>query len=226
MQPLSASVRRSLERAAATYESQLDSSAWGYLESRGLGAGTSLATVTSHRLGVVRSPIKGDERFVGRLCIPYLGPSGNVYGMNFRCIEDHDCKEIEGHRKYDKPSGLESRMFNTRALTAPTDYLFVTEGELDAITITACGWPAVALPGANSWKAHYGRMLDGFSRVVLLADDDDAGRKLGAAFMRAVPSAGSVIVSAYGEARDVNEVYVRYGKAGLQSLLSERDEDE
>ena len=219
--PLSRSLKASLERATAAYQSQLDEPALAYLERRGLGS--SLVTET-HRLGVVRSPLPGHERFVGRLVIPYIGPKGNVYGMNLRCIEDHDCKEQgEWHHKYDKPAGMETRMFNTAALVSETDYIFVCEGELDAITLTACGWPAVAVAGVTHWRAHHSRMLAGFSRVVLLADGDDAGRKLADAVRRSLPVTGEAIVLSDGS--DVNHTYMTGGKEALRALLSDQEDE-
>lgn len=214
--PLSASLRASLERSTETYQSQLDDAARAYLAGRALGP----HAIATHRLGVVRDPRPGDERFLGRLAIPYLGPKGNVYGTTYRCMGDHDCKELE-HPKYDRPAGIPGRMFNTVALTAPTDYIFVTEGEIDCMSITECGWPAVGMPGANGWRPHHARMLAGFSKVILLADPDEAGSKFASSFTRSLPQSGSVILCQYKEARDVNDVLRLYGKDGLVELLKE-----
>lgn len=216
-QPLSVALKRSLERSAETYHAQIDDAARAYLDGRGLGA----PSIETHRLGVVRDPIKGEERFRGRLAIPYIGPKGNVYGINYRCMEDHNCKDIEGHAKYDKPAGIPSRMFNTQALLAPTDYLFVTEGEIDAISVTACGWPAVGMPGANVWKGVHARMVAGFSKVVLLQDPDDAGSKLAATFLRSLPQSARVKMCEYREARDFNDILSKYGHEGVLDFFKE-----
>ena len=213
--PLSSSQKRSLASAAEAYHSQLDDQALAYLETRGLASSHAIETL---RFGVVRSPRPEHMRMAGRLAIPYIGPKGNVYAMVFRCIEDHDCKEV-GCPKYLALDG-ERRMFNTRALVAPTNYLFVTEGELDAATLTVCGWPAVGIPGANAWKPHYGRMMAGFQSVILFADGDDAGDKLAHAFRRALPSVGRVIICE----SDVNDTFTRQGKEGLAALLKEEGE--
>lgn len=225
MQPHSASLKRSLERAARTYHEQLDQSAWAYLDSRGLGEATSPGIATQHLLGVVRSPIPGHERYEGRLAIPYIGPKGNIYDVRYRCLEQHDHSDPENHcPKYLGADGVSTRMFNTRALTAPTDYIILCEGELDAVTITACGWPAVAVAGANAWKAHHARMLAGFSRVLVLADGDDAGRGLAAKVTRSLPSTAVTIM--LREGHDINSLYVQGGKEALVELLREKSEDE
>lgn len=214
--PLSASQRGSLARSTEAYHAQLDDAARAWLAGRGL-SGRSTET---HRLGVVRAPLKGDEQYIGRLAIPYLGPKGNVYGVNYRCMEDHHCKD-SGCHKYMKPADLPSRMFNTRALLAETDYIFVTEGEIDAVSITACGWPAVGMPGANTFSGRHARMLAGFSKVVLLADPDDAGRKLASTFIRLLPASGVVMMCQYREARDLNDILRLYGAEGVREFLKE-----
>ena len=211
-EPLSDSQKNTLERAAAAYQASLDDRTREYLSARGL-----LGVASSLRFGtvVVPDPDNRDPRTIGRLAIPFIGPRDNVYYMKFRCIEPHDCGEM-GHGKYiNMPGRL--RPYNVRALTAQTDYLFVTEGELDAATLEACGWPAVGIGGANDWKAHYPRMLHGFSRVVLFADGDDKGKLLAARFSDTMPSGASVISCALGQ--DVNSTYQAGGKAALEQLI-------
>lgn len=212
--PLSPSQKRGLESATRAYQSQLDEPALAYLERRGLAPVTETL-----RFGVVRSPVTPEhDRFRGMLAIPYLNPRGEVTRLKMRCIEDHVCKE-HGHTKYDGPSGP-IRIYNTAALVAPTDYLFVTEGELDAATLTACNWPAIGLPGAQTLPRHFARVVAGFPRVTLLADNDDAGRKLADSFRSALPSSGRVIVMS----SDVNDEYTKGGKAALVELMKERDQ--
>ncbi|KJK12582.1 hypothetical protein UB45_07645 [Terrabacter sp. 28] len=159
------------------------------------------------------------------LAIPYITPSNGIKSIRFRCIEDHVCKDVEKHAKYWGESGIRSGMFNTKDLASDSDTIAVCEGELDAITISGSGiMPAVGVPGANGWQSFYPRMLAGFSRVVLVADGDDAGSKLASTFRRALPLSGTVMLCKPGD--DVNSVYVREGKEGLQSLLKGEEDDE
>lgn len=218
--PLSRSRKASLARAAETYHAQLEHDVKGmeYLAGRGL----SSRSIETLRLGVVRSPLAGDDRYAGRLAIPYIGPRGNVYDLRYRCIEDHDCKEADCPKYLGYPD-VKTRMYNVQALKAPTDYLLLTEGELDAATLVECGWPAVGIPGANAWHPHYSRMLSGFSRIVLIADGDDAGRKLASTVSRALPAQVRVIMCYQGQ--DVNSTFTEHGKQGLVDLLREDEEE-
>lgn len=216
--PLSNSQKKALASAAQEYHSQLDDTARAYLATRGLGSSQSIETL---RFGLVRSPRPEHTMMTGRLALPYIGPNGNVYSMVFRCIREHDCKEA-GCKKYLYPTGERRVMYNTRALMASTDYLFVTEGEMDAATLTACGWPAVGIPGTNGWQKHFGRMMAGFTRVVLFADGDTAGEKLVHDFRRALPSVGIVKICEPGD--DINSLFMREGKEGITNMLKEDDE--
>lgn len=219
IEPLSRSLKASLARATETYSSQLDQRALDYLDSRGLA---SSRVIETHRLGVVRSPLPSHEQYEGRLVIPYIGPKGNTYDVRFKCIEDHDHKDVGCAKMLGLP-GLRTRMFNTQALAAPTDYIFLAEGEPDAMTYTACGWPAVGIPGANAWEPHHARMLSGFGKVALIAHGDDAGRKLAHAVRRSLPGSNVVVVA---EGEDANSLYMKGGKQALLDLLGGMSEDD
>lgn len=217
--PLSKSQKASLERATATYQDQLDDHGLAYLESRGLG---SSHVIETHRLGVVRSPLPGHEAYTGRLVIPYVGPTGNIYDVRFRCLAGHDCKEAGCPKILGLP-GAQLRMYNTQALASSEDTIYLAEGEPDTMTWTACGVPSVGIPGIEAWHPHHSRMLAGFSKVVLLAHGDDAGRKLASKVGRALPSTCHVMVAPTGD--DVNSLYLKRGREGLLAFVNERDED-
>lgn len=220
LRPLSTSRRALLEKSTARYQGQLDQAAHAYLDARGLGSSRCIETL---RFGVVRAPLKGHELYVGRLVIPYIGPGGNVYHLRFRCIEHGDCKSV-GCSKYLGLPGEQSRIYNTRALTASTRSLIITEGELDAATVNMCGWPAIGVAGSDSWHAHYPRVVAGFESIVILADGDKPGQAFAKKVAATLPQDYRIILFPPGE--DVNSIYVAEGKRGLEEMFSERDEDE
>jgi hypothetical protein len=190
----------------------MDESTRMYLKGRGLDTDV----VTGARLGHVTSPLNGHEYLLNRLVIPYIGPKDNVYNLRFRCMDHEDCKAEGCNSKYMSLPGFPSRVFNVRALVSGDDELHVTEGELDAVTLTACGLSAVGIPGVENLPAHFSRLVAGFSSVTLYADGDAAGRALAGTFTKAVPNA-RVISMPSGD--DVNSVFVRDGKEGILRLL-------
>jgi 5S rRNA maturation endonuclease (ribonuclease M5) len=100
------------------------------------------------------------------------------------------------------------------------DWIGVCEGELDTITLSACiGIPCVGVPGANSWKKHYTRLLADFERVFVFADGDQPGKEFAAGLARELP----VTIVSMPDGEDVNSIYVKHGadyirdKIGLNS---------
>ena len=211
MRPPSSEQRALLEQAASQYQRDLaaDTAVQAYLVSRGFGP----EAAATFRLGVVRTPLIGHERYAGRLAIPYLTPAG-VVNFRFRCLQQHSCKDAE-HGKYVGLEGVETNLFNVPDLAKPGDAICVTEGELDAITLSISGLPAVAVPGATNWKKHFSRCLDDFSRVYVFGDPDDAGKGLNRRLISDVRATPVRIPR--GE--DVNSLYVKEGAGGLHRLI-------
>jgi len=216
LQPLSASQKKSLLTAASLYHSQMDQTTMDYLAERGLAP----EVVAAHRIGLVSTPMDGHEWLRGRLAIPYLGPKGNVYNLRFRCLAHKDCKAEGCDAKYISLPGYPSRIYNVRAIKGGHTTLHVTEGELDAITLSACGLAAVGLPGVDSLPNHFPRLVAGFSAVYLWADGDEAGRSLVREFTRKVPWAEAIYMK-QGEV--VNSVFVKGGRTAIEECLSRGD---
>lgn len=214
MRSLSIEERMALEAATAAYQEDLESDpqGQGYLAKRGI----SPEVARRFRLGVVRRPAQGHEALTGRLSIPYVTPAG-VVNANYRCIADHDCKAVEGHRKYLKPEGLPVNLFNVRDLKAPGDVICICEGEIDTITLSACGIPAVGVSGVNAWEDYFRLCFQDFTRVYAFGDADDAGKGLNKKLIEAVRA----IPVRLPKGEDVNSLYLKEGPDGLRRLLGE-----
>lgn len=196
------------KRAMEAYQEQRSARADEYLESRGL-----LSIADTAHLGEVTDPLPGHERFRGHLTIPYLGPGG-VYQIRYRCIRHSG--PCDGHGKYNQEAGVPTMMYGVNAIVEAEDEISVTEGELDALTLMACGMPAVAIPGANNWKPHFQTMLFGFQRIYLWADPDEAGQSLVKVMRKALRATRVVPLE-----MDVNDTYRKYGQFGLDMALEE-----
>lgn len=200
-----------MEQAASRYQRDLAvrTDVQGYLASRGIDQATAL----SYRLGVVDSPIVGHERVRGRLAIPYLTHSG-VVNFSFRCLKPHLCK-LEECPKYLPITGMGRNLYNVNAIHTESPFICVTEGELDAITLTMSGIPAVGIPGASNWQKHWSKCLEDFEEIFVFGDGDKAGRDF-ANFLSTEVKARPV---ALPQGEDVNDVYRRSGAAGLRALI-------
>lgn len=215
--------RAFFEQAASQYQRDLasDTSVQAYLRNRGIGpevAGT-------FRLGVLRNPLLGHEQFKGRLAIPYITPHG-VVTFSFRCLENHVCKQTtlfinrEGKpvtcKKYRAPLGMERTLYNVLDFKKDTDTIYVCEGEIDALTLSVCGFAAVAVPGVNNWKDPFTRCFADYPKVFVVADGDDSGYRLGAFLSTEIKA--RAVRPPKGE--DVNSIYSKGGSSAVQQWLT------
>jgi DNA primase len=210
----SSSLKELYTSATEAYAASLmsNAAAVSYLKKRGL----SEDSARSFRLGVVESPFPGHEQYVGRLVVPYQTLAG-VCGASFRCIIHDDCKPIHSD-KYLWPSGITRRMFNTPALDIDSPFIAICEGEIDTITASQAGVPAVGIPGAKAWQKFWGRCFGGYDTVFVLTDHDDdgSGKALAEKVSQSVPAARTVMMP---EGHDVNSFVLEQGSEALMKKL-------
>lgn len=206
MPPLSKEQKRFLETTASRYADHLDLAA-DWLEARGI----DLDHARYEGLGVVVDPPALHESYAGRLSIPYITDHGPVK-MTFRCLKDHDCKEA-GHGKYLKEKNAGSGLYGVRSFEDATDWIGITEGELDSLVLRQIGIPAVAIPGASNWEDHWKNVFEDLSRVYVFSDGDDAGDKLYDKLRDKLKMPVLKVRLPRGE--DVNSTYLKYGAQAI-----------
>jgi DNA primase len=211
VQTLSVAERNFFELAVTTYQSQLAADIAGqvYLKTRGL----TPETAARFRLGVVTSPLAGDEQYRGRLAIPYLTPSG-VVNIRYRCLQQHDC---EGHAKYLSREGAGTNLYNVLDLKRDSPFICVAEGEIDTMSLSLAGLPAVGVPGVKTWQKHFSRCLEDYDVIYAFGDGDDAGGKFSAFLAREAKARPIRMPS--GE--DCNSLLMKGGAGALQRLLQD-----
>lgn len=205
--------KKSLALAVKSYATEVDA-VLPYLAKRGIGPDTA----RSRGLGFVRSPeIPEHQSGTGRLAIPYNTMAGPA-GITFRCIEDHNCKEIQKHAKYTNPSGQLQLMYGVNSIFSDARDIAVVEGQIDEITMTdLCGIPSVGLPGSDAWKPWWTHILSDFRRVFFLIDGDEAGEKMG---VRGQKELGSkAVVVPFPAREDANSTYMKYGPDYIREMV-------
>lgn len=116
--------------------------------------------------------------------------------------------------RYAKPAGVAMELFNPAALYNTTDKpIFITEGELDALSIEEVGGAAVGLGSTQNAKLLLSSLkgLKPSSLLVLALDNDDAGKAAAeklAADLKAL-SVDFVIYNPYGSCKDANEALLK-----------------
>ena len=212
-----AALMRAIDKFEAAYEG---SPAEEYMHGRGIMPRTAQA----HRVGFVdpARPLEGFERFAGRICIPYLNVNKEPVWAKFRA--NPLVREFKA--KYAQQEGGRGRLFNLPALNHPGDLICLAEGELDVMTLTALGIPAVGVPGSKHWRAYMKRCLDGYGRVVLFYDDDEngAGKALVAAVKASIPDV--IALAAPGGYNDLNDAYTNGFGDAIRRLAYGEEERE
>jgi DNA primase len=194
-----------LGRATEKYSASIHL-AEDYLKQRGI----PIEVARLARLGVVAEPEVGHEQYQGRLSIPYVTKTG-VVDLRFRSLNP----AVEP--KYMGLTGADTKMYNVLDIERATDFIGVCEGELDTLTMSACvGIPCVGVPGANSWKKHYTRLLADFERVFIFADGDQPGREFANSLARELP----VTVVQFPDGEDVNSFYIANGAEAIRAKVS------
>lgn len=147
--------------------------------------------------------------------IPYLTSSG-VVQMRFRRMGD-------GGAKYMGDKGVKGRPFNTMALSSNSRVVYLTEGEIDAMTLAQMGLPAVGIPGADLWNPLFARIFK-WRKVIILVDGDTDiirdGKTAGGLFADAVSrDLSEYLVVSMPDGEDVNSVYCLEGEEGLKKRI-------
>jgi len=138
-------------------------------------------------------------------------------------MADHNCK-AESCPKYLQLEGQEVGFWNICALVdSDSAVAHITEGEIDGLTLTQVvgDEPVGALAGVSKWRPYFPFVLNGFERVVLWSDPDDAGEKMRAKFKAHVPNADIVQMP---PPNDVNSLLVAQGPDVLRALYQEEEE--
>jgi len=200
-----------LESQTSRYQTNLYLAA-EYLEARGITEDTAV----SARLGVVDEAIHGDsDAAFQRLSIPFITRSG-VVDIRYRCIREHECGEV-GCSKYLGRPGSTLRLYGVEDLVSAESSICVTEGELDRLILRQLGFPAVGQPGSESWKQHWFRLFEDFSRIVVFGDGDDAGKRFIRGWLDRFPQ--SVEAVQLPPTEDVNSMYLLEGREYFDNII-------
>jgi 5S rRNA maturation endonuclease (ribonuclease M5) len=218
MPKLSKEQRKFLETTASQYAQHLDLAA-DWLAARQI----DLEHARYEGLGVVVDPPALHAGYSGRLAIPYITDFGPVK-MSFRCLKDHNCKESEISpdpltgkprfcSKYIRERGATTGLYGVRSFDDATDWIGVTEGELDSLILRQIGIPAIAIPGASNWEEHWPNVFEDLSRLYVFADADKAGEEL---FQRIRDRLKMPVIKVrLPKGEDVNSTYVKYGAQAI-----------
>lgn len=202
--------RRLLEQATLAYMKNVED-----VEEYLLKRGIPLQIARSAGVGVVDSSVREYRNYRGRLWIPYLTDAGPINAV-MRCMQDHDCKKQSGnHGKYIRIEGLGTNLYNVQSYHDDTDFMCITEGEMDALTLKVMGIPAMGVPGAENWEDHWTAIFDDFAKLYVFGDGDAAGEKYAKKVAKLTGASRVVMPPGY----DVNKMFAENGMSFFKEAL-------
>ena len=156
----------------------------------------------------------GYDKSKDAVVIPY--PDENYYIT--RSIKD---------KAYRKPTGSTEPIFNRAILDEEADRVFITEGQIDALSLIQAGASACAIGGGGD------RKLDGVKikcrRVYIFADADEAGEATAERIKERLSGSGIITEIVYPQeegCKDVNDMLVKYPDKLLEHLRSLVDHEQ
>lgn len=225
-------LRESLELRSRTYAEALHhhAGAQEYLKNH---RKLTRDNVLSFRLGVVTEPLKGDEDYEGRLCIPYLTRAG-VVTLRFRRLPTHNAElgewvEPRGPKYLSLP-GDEPRLFNVEALFQRGDTIAICEGEFDTmVTDRNVKVPAVGIQGVSTWRKLFTRFFEDYEHIFIMEDHDfvdtKTGRRPGSELTRAIrEDLNHAVPVRLPEGYDVSEYVAEFGSQSLRERMGIADD--
>lgn len=169
------------------------------------------STIKHFKLGFVADPFPVDRLSAGAISIPYLNPAG-VFDLRFR----RGPSQPETAPKYSQAAGSKTTIYNVEEIDDKNDFLIIGEGEFTAIMMWQIGLPAIALPGVKSFKSYHRHLFEGFSRVFLCGDGDEAGMRFNEDLAQRLRNG---IAIALPEGEDLDSYCRKFGPEKTRQLI-------
>jgi hypothetical protein len=112
----------------------------------------------------------------GGIEILYLTREGDLHTIQYRLT----LEKVNGVDRFKWRTGDTRILYGLWRLPewGDADTLYLCEGTSDTWTLWHADLPALGIPSATTWKSEWWREMEGFPRIVLIPDADDAGSQL------------------------------------------------
>jgi hypothetical protein len=146
----------------------------------------------------------------GKPClqIPYRDDSGEVRAIRYR-IGLNGARFL--WRTGDKPLPFGLWRLNE---WREGGEVYLCEGETDTFTLWHAGLPAIGVPGASAWQPEWWRYLRDFRRVLVIPDNDAAGKEMVRKLNDTCPveiDSSVEVLALPADVKDANELWQREG---------------
>jgi twinkle protein len=164
---------------------------------------------------------------------PQIGSKST--SINFNYYKENELVNVK-HRAVDKKAfslekGCELVLYNYDNIEDDADYLFITEGEFDALALAEYYGSVkniVSVPNGASGKENALKYLDGQDvndklsnkRLSLFFDNDSAGKLLTDAFIKRYGAHRCLVPEYPNDCKDINDVLIKYGSIGVKKCIT------
>lgn len=127
--------------------------------------------------------------------------------------------------------GTSKVLFGKHAVDAIGEDLFITEGEIDALSMADMGYPAVSVPFGAKWDSEDGKnpndewiqndfdWLEKFSRIYLCFDADEPGQRAAKSIVKRLGIERTFLVKMPEGCKDANDVLLKGMGADLNEQI-------
>jgi|SoiMethySBSTD1v2_1073268.scaffolds.fasta_scaffold159467_2 twinkle protein len=125
--------------------------------------------IPGHILNAYKVGERGED-----IIFPFLLPDGDLALAKFR-------KAVDGVKPQPTAKNCEPVLFGWQAIPANSREVLICEGEIDALSWAAYGWPAMSIPfgggkaGKQSWIENEFERMERFERIYIATDMDKEG---------------------------------------------------
>ncbi len=192
---------------------------WRYLTEK-----RKLTPETLKKFGV------GETRDGKAMVFPYRSEDGKRVVMAKFIALDRD---VDGGKRCWTTANTSPCLFGKENIGMELGLVFITEGEIDAMTISQLGYPAVSVPyGAKAetkdgknpndpWISADYDFLERFQEIYLAFDSDEPGRKAAASLVKRLGVERCLLVRWPDDAKDVNELLMQNRISDVVRCLQE-----
>jgi hypothetical protein len=105
--------------------------------------------------------------------IPYADRDGELLNNRYRIA-------VGGDDKFRWEKGSTTTLYGLHKLeeAEKAGYVLLVEGESDCHTAWYRGLPAIGVPGVDNWRDEWAEHLNGISKIFVVVEPDEAGKKL------------------------------------------------
>lgn len=148
--------------------------------------------------------IKTSEDKTNCIEIPYFDTDGKYIRKKYRNNPNNPI------RFYWDNSNTEVPLYGLWLLNSYTnDYIVITEGETDCITLWHYGIHAIGVPGAKAFKAGYAKYFDKFEKIYIHSDEDEAAVNFVSSIQAVLPSEKLYKINSKAlGCKDINELHI------------------